>query len=78
MNRGTVHINELRLRASGLTRDQARRLGEMVAGRLSDLRLTNNQARRIPALSLRVGSVKPGSFETTADEIARAIREQLK
>ena len=37
MKRASVQISEMRLRAEGLTPQQARSLGEMVAKRLAEL-----------------------------------------
>ena len=72
-----VQINELRLRASGLTREQARLLGETVAKRLAEFSLAGTQSRRIPALTVRVGTMATSSVDVLATEIARRIRHNL-
>jgi len=74
----TVHINELRVRASGLTPEQARRLGEVVAERLANPPLVGNQqSRKIPSLNIRVHSSAGSSVERMCDEIATSIRRSL-
>lgn len=77
MSAATIQINELRVRASGLTPEQARRLGESVAKRLAELPLAANQSRKIPAVTLRVRSSTTTSIERMADEIAVGIRCRL-
>ena len=77
MSAATVQIDELRVRASGLTREQARHLGEAVAKRLVELPLGTEQSRNIPTVTLRVRSNAAGSIERTADEIAVGIRRSL-
>jgi len=67
-----VHIGELRLRAAGLTREQARHLGEAVAKRLAETGLTSQQSRTIPALDITVRG------SASAAEIAAQIRRKLK
>lgn len=70
-------INELRLRASGLTPDQARRLGEIVAKRLSEVPLAGRQSQRITSLRLRVQSRANDSLEQMADDIAHHVRRRV-
>lgn len=77
MSAATVQINELRVRASGLTPEQARSLGETVAKRLAEAPLATNQSRTIPRVSLRVRSSTTSSIERMADEIAVGIRRSL-
>ena len=74
----SVRIDELRLSASGLTREQARRLGEIVAGRLAKLPLAGDrQSRKIPSLNVRVHSSAGSSVERMADAIVASIRRNL-
>jgi hypothetical protein len=77
MKSTTVHIDELRLRASGLTPEQGRRLGEIVAQRLSGLQLVGNQSRQIPSVHLRLRPSDGGSLERMADHIVAGIRRTL-
>jgi uncharacterized protein YoaH (UPF0181 family) len=77
MSSATVQINELRLRASGLTHEQAQRLGETVAKRLAELPLAPGQSRKIPAVNIRVRSSGTSSIERMTDEIALGIRRSL-
>jgi hypothetical protein len=68
----------MRLCASGLTREQAQRLAEIVAQRLAKLPLVTNESRKIPSLNMRVHSSAGRSIERTADEIAFGIRRSLR
>jgi hypothetical protein len=76
MKSGKVHIDNLRVRAQGLTPDQARRLGEMVAQRLADVRLGGQQSRNIRAANVHVRS-NSGSVDSMANEIVASIRRKL-
>lgn len=67
-----VEIRELRIRATGLSREQARRLGESVARRLAETGLGSEQSRTIPSLDVTVRGA------AGADEIAAQIRRKLK
>jgi hypothetical protein len=75
MSRGSLHINELRLRATGLSREQARPLGEMVAQRLAKLPLRLRRNRRIASVNMRVNFVAAQSVEGLADQIVRRIQQ---
>lgn len=77
MKSATVQINQLRLRVPGLTQEQARRLGEVVAKRLTELPLDTNHSRQIPALVLRVRSGPTSSMERMANDITNRIRHGL-
>src|SRR5262245_18299442 len=68
----SIQIKELRLRATGLTRAEGRRLAECVAQQLLDLSLEPRAPKAIPALSLNVKS--RGS--ESVDQIAQAIAQQ--
>ena len=76
MNRSSIQIGDLRLRAPGLTPEQAQRLGRTVARRLAELQ--PNAGRRINALALRVRSDAGVSVDRLADEIVSGIRRSLK
>ena len=73
-----VQINEMRVRASGLKPEQARRLGEMVASRLADARLGNQSSQRIPSAYVPVGSSTGNSVEALADQIVAGLRNKLR
>ena len=77
MKSSTVQINELRLRASGLTPELARLLGETVAKRLANLPIAADRSQRIPDVTLRVRSSATSSIERMADEISTKIRHRL-
>jgi len=77
MKSATVHINELQVRVSGLTPEQARRLGETVAKRLAELPFATGQSRKIPAVNVRVQSSGTNSIERMTEEIALGIRRSL-
>ncbi len=66
-----VRIDNLRIRAAGLSREQARRLGEAVAKRLSET-LTTARSQTIPALDVKVRGT------ANADEIAAQIGRKLR
>lgn len=72
-----TQINELRIRASGLTREQGRRLGRMVAEQLSNSPISESDPREIPALSVRVQSQSTNSMGLLAASIADSIRRKL-
>ena len=77
MSSRKVHINELRLRAPGLSRAQAQRLGKLVAKELAEKPMTAIQSRTIRALSLKVNS-NADSVEGMATGIASSIRKTVK
>jgi hypothetical protein len=77
MKSTTVHINELRLRASGLTPEQARHFGKVVAERLAQSPLAMHRSRKIPALNVCVKPAAGKSLERAADDIVDGIRRRL-
>jgi hypothetical protein len=72
-----TQINELRIRASGLTREEGQRLGRMVAEQLSNAPISESDARNIPALSVRVHSQSTNSIGLLAANIADSILRKL-
>ena len=72
-----IQIDELRIRASGLTREQGRRLGRMVAEQLSNSEISEAGPREIQALSVRVNSQSTNSIGQLAASIADSIRRKL-
>jgi hypothetical protein len=72
-----THIDELRIRASGLTREQGLRLGRMVAEHLSNAPIGEAGPRHIPALSVRVHSQSTNSIGLLAASIADSIRRKF-
>ena len=77
MNSRKTQINELRIRASGLTREQGRLLGRMVAEQLSEEPLGTRESQNISEVSLRISSQGPNSMETLAARIADSIRRNV-
>jgi hypothetical protein len=69
MGRNTVHIGELHLRIPGVSREEAQRMGEDVAQRISESLPANGRRERLGALDMRV-SIQPG---TPRDQLARLI-----
>jgi hypothetical protein len=78
MSSAKVQINELRLRAPGLTPDHARYLGELVAQRLSNTPLVAEQSRQIPSQNVQLRANKGAPIDRMADEIVAGIRRSLK
>lgn len=72
MSSRKIKIDELRLRAPGLTRAQAQQLGRLVAQRLSEISLPAGGARKLKSVSVNVRSTR-GSLEGMAAEIANRI-----
>jgi hypothetical protein len=72
----SIQIKEMRLQVPGLTREQGRQLGEVVAQRLSHLNV--ERSINLPALNLRVAPGATISVERMADEIVAGIRRHLE
>ena len=77
MKRGTVQIGELRIRATGLTPEEARRLGESVAQRLAASPLVSRGQRRISELTVRTRTNSTNSLDRMAEAIVAGIRHRL-
>jgi hypothetical protein len=77
MNTRKTQIDELRIRASGLTREQGRQLGRMVAEQLSEVPLSTSGSQNISEVSLRIRSQGRNSLETLATRIADSIRRKV-
>jgi len=73
-----IQINEMRLRVRGISREEARRLGEIVAQRLSDARFAVKSSRNVPSVNVRLKSAGTDSIEATANEIVESIRKQVE
>lgn len=79
MSTAKVQINEMRLRVPGLRREQAQRLGEIVAERLARHTLAGDQQGRvIPSLNIRLHSNAGSSVEQMASEIAGSIGRSIR
>ena len=78
MKAKSIHIKELRLRATGLTRAEARRMGECVAERLADLSFTVNRSKTISTMSLNVPSNHGASVERIAQAIAQKVKRRVE
>ena len=75
MKRSKVEIGEFRLRASGLTKEQGQRLGEMVAQRLANM--SANKSGVIP--TIRVGLRAEGNeISQLADQIVAKVRRGIE
>jgi hypothetical protein len=77
MKSAKVQISELRIRASGLTPEQARSLGETVAQRLAASPLASRGQRRIAELSVYARANGTNSVDRMAEEIVAGIRRRL-
>jgi hypothetical protein len=72
----SLRIDELHLRAPGLTRAQGHQLAEAVAQRLG--KLNAEQSRNVPTLYLKVSPGSSVPVTRIADEIVAGIRRRLK
>jgi hypothetical protein len=70
-------ISRLHLRTPGLNREQAQRLGQGVAERLSTMTIGETQAQKIPSLKVRIDSGANTSVDRLADRIVGEIRRRL-
>jgi hypothetical protein len=73
MARNTVKIEKLHLRIPGLSREEARRMGEDVAQRISESLPAKGRRERLGALEMRV-RIQP---ETSRDGLARLIAQSI-
>jgi hypothetical protein len=69
---GKVQINDLRVKAHGLTPEQARRLGQAVAKRLADVDLNDTRSRRIPTANVRLQGRANRLSDAMVNEIVMA------
>jgi len=74
--RGKVHIREFRIRASGLTREQGRRLGELVAKRLSEDSRETNGTKSVNEISIKFRSTT-SSIDRLASDVTAHIRRRV-
>jgi GGDEF domain-containing protein len=74
----SVRIDELILRAPGLTEEEARRMGEEVARRISGSLPVQGRVARLGALELRLTIPYGIPRERLAEQIAQAILEKLR
>ena len=77
MSSKKVQIDELRLRTSGLTREQARSLGENVARQLAENIPSSRRSRKLPGISIRINQGANHSQDGLAETIADQIRRRL-
>lgn len=77
MSSRKVRIDELRLRTSGLTREQARKLGESVARQLAENIPSSRRSRRLPGISVQISQPANHSEDRLAETIANQIRRRL-
>jgi hypothetical protein len=76
MSAKEIRINELRVRTSGLTPEQSRRLGQLVASQLAATPLALKRSRTIPALTIEINQTG-SSVDHLANQIANKIRDRL-
>ncbi len=74
----TVRIDKLHLRVPGLTPDQARRLGTLVAQRLAASPPVSKGSRVISAISVRLRTRGTGTPDQIADDIVGHVRRKLE
>ena len=73
MARNTVQIGELRLRIPGVSREEAQRMGEDVAQRISESLPAKGRREQLGAVDMRV-SVQRG---TPGDQLSRLIAQSI-
>jgi hypothetical protein len=74
--KGKVRIQEFRIRATGLTREQGRRLGELVAKQLNESARKSTGSRNINEISIQFRS-DGHSIDRLATDVTRQIRRKL-
>jgi hypothetical protein len=74
---GKLQINDLRIKAPGLTTEQARRLGQMVAQRLVSTQFNKQTSRTVPTARVQLNRAGT-SLETMANEVVEGIRRKLR
>jgi hypothetical protein len=72
-----ISINDLRIKATGLTASQAHQLGQLVAQGLLNAQLSGDQQRVIPSKTVRLTTSKEKSIARLADDIVSRIRQGL-
>ena len=77
MSAKKVEIKELRLRVSGLTRAQGRRLGELVAKRLAEVSRSPIERKSVGEISIKLRGVSNGSVDHLAGEVATQVKRRL-
>jgi hypothetical protein len=73
----TVRIGELHLRVPGLSREEARQMGEEVARRVADGLPSCGCVSQLGALDLRLSIPRATPRDRLAENIAQAIIEKL-
>lgn len=76
MKRKSIRIDELRVRAAGLSENEARQLGNAVARQLAAVELNPDQRKSLGVLNVSIRS-RRGSVEQLAKEIAEGVRRRL-
>lgn len=78
MKSGKVQIKEFRIRVDGLTREEGRRLGHLVAKQLNDAtRNTRAGNKSMDEISIRLRS-NSRSVDRLASDVTTQIRRRLK
>lgn len=76
MKSGKVQIKEFRIRVPGLTREEGRRLGQLVAKQLSDIAGNRQGTKSAAEISIRLGS-NHRSVDRLASEVTAQIRRRV-
>lgn len=77
MKASRVQIKELRIRASGLTRAEAQRLGETVAKKLVAVTHGDKEAKIIGDMKIKFSASGNRSVDSLGTEIIRQISRRL-
>jgi hypothetical protein len=78
MARNTVQIGELRLRIPGVSREEAKRMGQDVAQRVSESLPARGRSEHLGAVDMRVSVQKGTPRDQIARLITRSILEKLR
>jgi hypothetical protein len=78
MKAKTLQIDQLRLRVNGISGDQARRLGKLVAARLAGPALSTQRTGRLSSLTVSVPASGNISLDRMADLITERVVRSLK
>ena len=78
MSNSKIRIGEIRLKCPGLSRVQAKRLGELVAQGIAQTAFKGNEKREIPSMTVRLITSTDRSVGRLADEILGRIKNGLK
>jgi hypothetical protein len=78
MKAKTIRINELRIRAQGLSLSEGKRLGELVAERLAGVARALGQSRTVTDLTIRIKAPEGNRVNRIATTIESHLRRSLR